>query len=241
MQVLSGDDHDYCEYFHRSFPPNRPRVVREVTVKTISMVMNVRQPGFQLLSLAPTELRTEGLDTYADQLCLLPDQLRIYLNVYIPLLALSILAVFTTNVIGVRRSFHTRPPSDATIVFQADAEDPDEEIAEQSPHYTSPPHIRRPLISLLPSVSFESSPTSRASPRAPGWFALQSPHRQIKLNYPAVDGWLDQIRDAICFCQQGRTPPRRRTVLGTTLLDARDIAIFPLAAFVLITRWVVTS
>ncbi|KAJ5593392.1 hypothetical protein N7537_010296 [Penicillium hordei] len=47
VQVYSGDDHDYCEVSHREFngSPN------EITVKSISWAMGVRQPGFVLTSL----------------------------------------------------------------------------------------------------------------------------------------------------------------------------------------------
>jgi len=100
--VFSGDDHDYCEYTHYSdLLGDRPRqTIPEITVKTLSMVMNVRRPGFQLLSLAPTQLRDHDIPTYKGVPCLLPDQLRIYLNIYLPLLAVSIIFVCLANLVG---------------------------------------------------------------------------------------------------------------------------------------------
>jgi len=77
--VLSGDDHDYCEIIH-------PNNIREVTVKSISMAMGIRRPGFQLISIPVNDI-----DGYADQPCLLPDQLRIYLKVYLPCAVITIL------------------------------------------------------------------------------------------------------------------------------------------------------
>lgn len=239
VEILSGDDHDYCEHYHQSsFPSGQPRIVREVTVKTISMVMNVRRPGFQLLSLAPSELRTEGLDTYADELCLLPDQLRIYLNIYLPLLALSLLAVLASNVVSLSPVFHNRTTSDATVLFQADLEEAD--VTELSPRYTPLPQRRPPFISLMPTASSENVFPSRLGLRSPNW---AGPPRQIGLGDSPITTWLGQMRDCILFCQQGRVrkPPRRRNVLSSTLLDVRDIAVFPLIVFVLITWFVVTK
>ncbi|KAF9485927.1 Metallo-dependent phosphatase [Pholiota conissans] len=236
--IYSGDDHDYCEHYHQtSSPSGQPHIVREVTVKTISMVMNVKRPGFQLLSLVPSELRTEGLDTYADQLCLLPDQLRIYLNVYLPLLALSLLAVLASNVVTLSPAFQNRTTSDATVLFQADLEEAD--VAELNPRYAPLPQRRPPFISLMPTALSENSFASRSNLRSPNWVG---PPRQANLG-DSRSIWLAQLRDSILFCQQGRVrkPPRRRNVFSTTLLDARDIAVFPLAVFVLITWLVVTK
>ncbi|KAF9793242.1 Metallo-dependent phosphatase-like protein [Thelephora terrestris] len=78
--VFSGDDHDYCEVRHQGG-------VQEVTVKSFSMAMGIRKPGFQLLSVP----QDDGASTGAvGQLCLLPDQLGIYLDRYIPFVALTL-------------------------------------------------------------------------------------------------------------------------------------------------------
>jgi hypothetical protein len=53
------------------------------------MAMGVRHPGFQLLSL----LDGQGQDSYATQPCLLPDQLGLYLNLYLPLIVFSLIVV----------------------------------------------------------------------------------------------------------------------------------------------------
>lgn len=46
--VFSGDDHDACKYTHRLSTPD---LVEEHTIKSFSMAMGIRRPGFQLLSL----------------------------------------------------------------------------------------------------------------------------------------------------------------------------------------------
>jgi len=67
------------------------------------MAMNVRRPGFQLLSLLPKQYWKDGTTaTHADQICLMPDQISIYLSTYIPLLLASLLIVFLMNLVGAR-------------------------------------------------------------------------------------------------------------------------------------------
>jgi ethanolamine phosphate phosphodiesterase len=79
----SGDDHDYCEYTHAFLESSIP----EVTVKSLSIAMGIRQPGFQLLSL----FEEAGVSAYRP--CALPDQLHAYCWVYAPLVLASIVLV----------------------------------------------------------------------------------------------------------------------------------------------------
>lgn len=189
--------------------------------------MNVRRPGFQLLSLIPAEMRTEGSLTYADTPCLLPDQLGIYINVYLPFLALSLLAVFLTNAFGSRHTFHNKTSSelDSPLMFQANIEEPEQDDSDGNPRYSSTPR------------GYQNNLTSRSS-RTSGWFVMQGPRRQTEVEFSSLYSWFYKLHEA-CFHISSKRP-RRRTILTTTLLDARDIAIFPLATFVLITWWVVT-
>ncbi|KAJ2989890.1 hypothetical protein NUW54_g8643 [Trametes sanguinea] len=75
--IFSGDDHDYCEYVH-SLPatdtrrPSPPLSIPELTVKSFSMAMGIRRPGYQLLSLTPRSASPE-VETLAQTPCLLPD------------------------------------------------------------------------------------------------------------------------------------------------------------------------
>ncbi|KAI5450911.1 hypothetical protein NCC49_002651 [Naganishia albida] len=90
--IYSGDDHDYCEYWH-------PTGVKETTLKAFSMAMGVNRPGFQLMSLVPPPAAgtTSRQHTFADVPCLLPDQLQIYFKRYIPLATVCILLLFYLN------------------------------------------------------------------------------------------------------------------------------------------------
>lgn len=94
--IFSGDDHDYCEYQH-------PEGVKEVTLKSFSMAMGIRRPGFSLLSLLPPGTKSAGgigqlpPPSHADTLCLLPDQTAVYTRHYLPLILGSMLILFWLN------------------------------------------------------------------------------------------------------------------------------------------------
>lgn len=88
-QIYSGDDHDYCEIEHSEFT-GRPK---EITVKSMSWAMGIRTPGVQLVSLwNPVDCEkvmsrstsaadaTTPRDTIQNHLCLLPDQLSIFIR-----------------------------------------------------------------------------------------------------------------------------------------------------------------
>ncbi len=119
--VFSGDDHDYCEVVHKGYTAGAAGGggVREITVKSISWAMGVRKPGFQMLSLwnpvdevgHPIPIKEEENTgskgerdadrTMQSHLCLLPDQLGIFLwyavFLSITILALSIRSVHTVS------------------------------------------------------------------------------------------------------------------------------------------------
>jgi ethanolamine phosphate phosphodiesterase len=102
-QVYSGDDHDYCEVDHGEFTGR----IKEITVKSISLAMGVRKPGFLAVSLHnPVEIVTTAdaqdkesavrRDTIQNHLCLLPDQLAIFIR-YGVLLILTVLVLVVST------------------------------------------------------------------------------------------------------------------------------------------------
>ncbi|KAF8608899.1 Metallo-dependent phosphatase [Ceratobasidium sp. AG-I] len=96
IMVYSGDDHDYCDIRHpRS--EGTGMGTREVSVKSFSMAMGVKRPGFQLLSLVSPDPASPYARTLADTPCHLPDQMRIYTHVYAIWGFLSILALIYVN------------------------------------------------------------------------------------------------------------------------------------------------
>jgi hypothetical protein len=108
-RVFSGDDHDYCEIVHSVKKNN----AREITVKAFSWAMGVRKPGFLMLSMwNPVDLNGRPLHssstghgsseqkpvTTETRLCLLPDQLSIFIR-YGILIALSICALLVRAIL----------------------------------------------------------------------------------------------------------------------------------------------
>ncbi|KAF2436583.1 hypothetical protein EJ08DRAFT_152731 [Tothia fuscella] len=86
--AFSGDDHDYCEVVHMRYPSGGGGI-RETTVKSMSWAMGVRKPGFQILSLwnpinsdgvSTNTGEAAGKETLQSHLCLLPDQLSIFIR-----------------------------------------------------------------------------------------------------------------------------------------------------------------
>ncbi|CAE6461304.1 unnamed protein product [Rhizoctonia solani] len=97
LVVFSGDDHDYCEVQH-PVSGDSGQSVREVSVKSFSMAMGVRRPGFQLLSLVAPDPSSPSSQTFSDTPCHLPDQMQIYTHVYAIFGALSLAVLAYLNV-----------------------------------------------------------------------------------------------------------------------------------------------
>jgi hypothetical protein len=117
VQVYSGDDHDYCEIIHREFngSPN------EITVKSLSWAMGVRRPGFVLTSLwnpidpITGESTQNGAPlTIQNHLCILPDQLGIFIH-YLCVLLVSILVLSLNSLYHVK--FSPEDPFTSTSIL----------------------------------------------------------------------------------------------------------------------------
>ena len=261
----SGDDHDYCEYIHYSdLLGARPRqAIPEITVKTLSMVMNVRRPGFQLLSLAPTELRDHDIPTYKDVACLLPDQLRIYLNIYLPLLMLSITFVCLVNLVNFSASSWCSPSGEvissmeyamsssssssslsAMVSVSEDQDDGGILNHEDSEKYSLPINLSSTTSSSLPSPITATFRSTRASRGSRGWriFTSESQYQDQQPDHFS----LTHFKTFLYSLWSGRSPLNfpnqrrgRKVWLIATLRDIRDIAVFPLGTFMIITWWMV--
>ncbi|KAI1618267.1 hypothetical protein EDD37DRAFT_260259 [Exophiala viscosa] len=96
--IYSGDDHDYCEIEHNEFTGR----IREITVKSMSWAMGIRIPGVQLVSLwNPVDIQkvmsgnpdlATPRDTVQNHLCLLPNQLGIFIR-YAQMLGLTLIVL----------------------------------------------------------------------------------------------------------------------------------------------------
>ncbi|CAG8183859.1 unnamed protein product [Penicillium olsonii] len=164
VQVYSGDDHDYCEVSHREFngSPN------EITVKSISWAMGVRRPGFVLTSLwHPIDPKTgralhEGTPTIQNHLCLLPDQLGIFIH-YLTILGLSVLILALRSIY---HAIYSPEPSTDSILPLAEYGRP----SHQS-------HTSGASSSTMPSGGLASRGGIPASTRYPGTNYPQDPYR----------------------------------------------------------------
>lgn len=109
--AFSGDDHDYCEVVHRGYT-SKNGGIREITVKAMSWAAGIRKPGFLMLSLwnpvdsdgNPTAPRSDATRsrTMETHLCLLPDQLSIFIR-YGQLFLATLLALFVHAFIWANR------------------------------------------------------------------------------------------------------------------------------------------
>jgi ethanolamine phosphate phosphodiesterase len=101
--IYSGDDHDYCEIEHSEFTGR----IKEITVKSMSWAMGIRKPGVQLVSLwNPVDVDSAmsddpnlstPRDTVQNRMCLLPDQLSIFIC-YAQMLGLTIVILIIATI-----------------------------------------------------------------------------------------------------------------------------------------------
>jgi len=218
--------------------------------------MNVRRPGFQLLSLAPTQLRHDGVPTYKDVPCLLPDQLQIYLIIYLPLLAVSIIFVCLFNILNLSLSgwgsfsreklssidyaisSSFSPSSSSSMKFEDQDDGFNHEDSEEfDPYYTS---TSTSHDHSLPSPTT----TARRGARASQTWRIFSQHQNRRLHPSSTCNF----KSLLYFFRPGRSPlnlqrirRRRKGWLISTIRDIRDIAVFPLGLFVIITWWIVAT
>ena len=110
QHVFSGDDHDYCEVVHKDYTP-QGQGIREITVKSMSWAMGIRNPGFLMLSLRnpidnegkslltkSTPIGVGEASTIQSHLCLLPDQLSIFIR-YLQLLVLTLFTLVARAIV----------------------------------------------------------------------------------------------------------------------------------------------
>ncbi|OJJ46160.1 hypothetical protein ASPZODRAFT_67243 [Penicilliopsis zonata CBS 506.65] len=177
IQVYSGDDHDYCEITHREFSGSP----KEITVKSLSWAMGVRRPGLVLASLwnpidpqTGKAMATESAPvTLQNHLCLLPDQLGIFIQ-YGCLFAFTLLVLLVRAVVLV---FHP-PPVDRDAIL-----DPVLPLTEQRSQYPPLP----PRISSPPTSSTSSSKTS--SPVGLASRAVNAPTPRYNPSKPYSDAY----------------------------------------------------
>ncbi|KAJ7217913.1 Metallo-dependent phosphatase-like protein [Mycena pura] len=221
--IFSGDDHDYCEYTHSYVSGGKTRHVREVTVKSLSMAMGIRQPGIQLLSLVPPD-PMHGSLSHSDSLCLLPDQLGIYLSTYIPFLVFSLLVICFANIYKIRTSQYSASLAPSYAPLSSALRSHSDSGRHGDAWLNYPPEddaLPRP-------AAFKNAPRPLYS-----WtFVLLSRRRRISISADSMSS----LASLLCGCCGGDVPKSRGTARGI-LYDVRDVAVFPLAIFGVLAWW----
>ncbi|KAJ7045658.1 Metallo-dependent phosphatase-like protein [Mycena alexandri] len=230
--IFSGDDHDYCEYTHSYDSAGKPRRAREVTVKSLSMAMGIRRPGFQLLSLVPPH-SMQGSSSHADSLCLLPDQLGIYLSTYIPFLVLSLIVIFIVNIRRVSSPRKNRRSSNS-----GSATSPSYALRSRSDTGRTEPSDWLQYSSesdgdILPRPTSSSS-KKVSRPIYSHTFVLLGRRRRITINVEAINSF---ARTIFVCCGNQEVPKTRGFAMGV-LYDVRDVAVFPFTIFAFLSWWV---
>jgi hypothetical protein len=188
VQVYSGDDHDYCEVDHREYSGK----IKEITVKSISWAMGVRKPGFQMTSLwnpidekgnRRSSSAATSTTTIDNHLCLLPDQLGIFIR-YGLLVAFTLITLFVRAIIVAisgdqfhPHGFNSEPllpnsipnflnPNPASFPSSAEQEKA-QRLSRPSPR-PIPPRYHRPLRTPSPlNPNYQDTSTSSAAESRP--------------------------------------------------------------------------
>jgi ethanolamine phosphate phosphodiesterase len=175
-QIYSGDDHDYCEIEHGEFTGR----IKEITVKSMSLAMGVRKPGFLAVSLhnpvdiqptANTGEQQTGVkrDTIQNHLCLLPDQLAIFKRYGIFLL-LTLLVLAVRTVITPSMTMHDIESGKPLLPL----------VREKAPPFSNGALFRHAIAS-----SFSSSSSEQAIPGN----GVVSAHRTPRSTSPKLGGY----------------------------------------------------
>jgi hypothetical protein len=204
------------------------------------MAMGVRRPGFQLLSLTPTRH-----PMHAEALCLLPDQLGIYLSVYTPCAVISVLIILVFNIYRT----HTVDRRTRSKYSLHHAEDT--AWVSSSPMDYRGTRLRLDLESdeqHVPSDNEGSIPPAAHPRHRPlsrfSWtFVFRGRRRRLTMPMPrpmpmSFASMAESIRG---WRLQRRQKRDRRGVLGGFVRDVRDVAVFPLGLFALTAWWMFTA
>lgn len=236
--IFSGDDHDYCEYSH-PLPfssASGSTTVREITVKSFSMAMGIRRPGFQLLSLISTVPAIETLTqlpnsppSLLDTPCFLPDQLGIYLSVYLPFILVSVLCLLAFNVQRTLAGGNKEAQRQPDISLRGKHSEPDScranddyelyrrSLGSSATEDTDEDHVL-PLPVTKPAGSGRSSKVrGRSSTSSHSWaFYLLGRRRRISLSLP---------------CSMANSEVHEVGLVRGLFSDVVDVAWPPLLAF----------
>ena len=192
--IYSGDDHDYCDWSHTEFTGG----ILETTVKSMSLAMGVRKPGFLSVSLwNPINLSSSSANpqppaktTLQQNLCLLPDALAIIIR-YAILLTITLILIFAETI----RQRLRRLPDLPTI----ELDDCPNGHFKKSSHDLPYHRTSRPKASSLSSYNYDHNVAVRPNKRLNDYGNLppssreSSPSKGLHLReeskYQVTDDW----------------------------------------------------
>lgn len=216
--------------------------MKEISVKSFSMAMGIRRPGFQLLTLQDPSTVPAGSPTFGDVPCFLPDQLGIYLAIYVPLILASLLALLVSNGYrtlhgGAHTSWQSVP---SRIPLRARTRSPTDE--EQVNLWGSAPPPLPPTLHIVDELEDEED-ADEGSP-----YALPPPTPAVAVTGKGrrARSWQSRIRSmrrrcATLLCRRrgtdGGLRRSRAGLLRGFAEDVLDVAWVPLVLFAAIAWW----
>ena len=220
------------------------RDVKEVTVKSFSIAMGIKRPGFQLLSLIPPTSSSSTEQTFDDTLCLLPFQLGTYVLLYAPLAGASLLVLLLSNVCRVNTPGEQPTQAPTILPLRAATVSP-------STHSSGWGLNLAPANPTLRKHDESQEETDEAAfmlpPPTPGIAITSKEHRsrtrtfslggrKMVLNLTALRHLLSYVFG--CCMSSDAVHGRRRTrALHGFLADVAGVAWLPLALFVGMLWW----
>jgi hypothetical protein len=200
------------------------------------MAMGIKRPGFQLLSLAPPALRREGV-SYADAPCALPDQLATYLRVYIPFGVLSMFIVAISQFVSFR-GLKSRSNLKHSVDYGMGDDDDFVNGHRSRPSFRLTPNLRtrRDASESDSSSGLLPTPVSASRRSISPSFSSQGDSKVIGFG-EAMLRRIPRAFDVSGPSSHSRLSRRPRGRLVKFLCDVRDVAVWPLGLFVLITWW----
>jgi hypothetical protein len=188
------------------------------------MAMGIRRPGFQLLSLAPWAPENSN-HRATDTPCYLPDQIGIYLSVYIPLIILSIVILLLSNFLRVRRRNYSLVAPREPLTHSRRHSDI---WTSASPVST---HFERPEGKYTHRSSSEDEGPESPTTASQSFLPMPSDTRHSERTVIGVRQFIDAL--ALRTSYSGRKRKGRSLLNGFTV-DFVNVALFPLLLWMFI-------
>ncbi|KAI0344736.1 hypothetical protein BDW22DRAFT_1326613 [Trametopsis cervina] len=226
--IFSGDDHDYCEIHHAlsasdDVSLSKQRSVKEVSVKSFSIAMGVRRPGFQLLSLVPPSLASPSGPPLSDTPCFLPFQLGTYVFIYGPLTLLSLLILLTNHIY---RAYHPGAANHSLAIPLSSRQSSLPNDIEQAAFMLPPP---------TPGFAVKAaSRRKNGRPYSEMVFKLNLGGQKLVADLTSVR---DLLQCACCATRGGMDKRRTTRVLRAFFADVLAVAWLPVALFATMVWW----